>query len=304
MDNFDNVSSDTIPDSILQVLSIHLSLLGYFEERTPRFVNITENPNLTTKPIDNGQPIIDSEDEKIRKQNKRVAKRKAQLNNLYALMRAPTADSAAWLLSSPTLISCLESLTLLLSCPWSPTYLSPLSTPISHLVPTPIPTSLALLFLLLVLGPAPPYLASSVLRIFKQVLSDKLLYCCSTSLAELFCPFPLLSLLPDKTNRKRIFDIVFINSRLLASNYAWEEVDLSFPAYKCIATVKLKRLWQLELLNLELVCIMEAILPATTLFWDLSFVLCCCYTMKLACKLGLRTWSIINKMVKEKIELV
>ena len=66
-DNFDSVSSDTIPDNTLQALNFHLSPLGYLEEGALRFVDVTDNPDLTIEPVDNGQPITDSEDEKMRK---------------------------------------------------------------------------------------------------------------------------------------------------------------------------------------------------------------------------------------------
>ena len=75
-DNFDSVSSDTIPDGILQALSFHFSLLRRFQEGAPRFVNATDNPDLTIEPVDNNQPITDSKDEKVRKKNKCAAKRK------------------------------------------------------------------------------------------------------------------------------------------------------------------------------------------------------------------------------------
>ena len=45
--------------------------------------------------MNNGQPITDSKDEKVRKQNKRVAKRKARLDKLRAAVRAPAAGSVA-----------------------------------------------------------------------------------------------------------------------------------------------------------------------------------------------------------------
>lgn len=72
---------DTIPDDILQTLDFHLFPLIYFEERVLRFIDVTDNPELTIEPVDNNQPIMDSEDEKLKKQNKRAAKRKAQLDN-------------------------------------------------------------------------------------------------------------------------------------------------------------------------------------------------------------------------------
>lgn len=66
--NFDSVSSDTILDGILQALGFYFSLLDYFEEGTPWFINITDTPNFTIESVDNDQPIIDFEDEKVKKQ--------------------------------------------------------------------------------------------------------------------------------------------------------------------------------------------------------------------------------------------
>ena len=76
-DDFDNVSSDTIPNNTFRALNFHLSLLSYLEEKASRFVDVTDNPHLTIKQVNNGHPITDSKDEKVRKQNERVAKRKA-----------------------------------------------------------------------------------------------------------------------------------------------------------------------------------------------------------------------------------
>ena len=113
-DNFDSVSLDTIPDNTLQALNFHLSLLSYLEERASWFVDVTDNPDLTIEPVDNSQPITDSKDEKIRKQNKCAAKKKAQLNNLRAPVRTPTAGSTALVLSCPGSSICLSPLS---ACP-------------------------------------------------------------------------------------------------------------------------------------------------------------------------------------------
>lgn len=124
----DSVSLDIIPDNILQALDFHLSLLSYLKERALRFVDVTDNLDLKIEPIDNSQPITDSEDEKVRKLNKCVAKRKTQLNNLCTPVRALITGSAAVLLSCPALLSCLGSSAPLSSFSGSPTYLSSLAT--------------------------------------------------------------------------------------------------------------------------------------------------------------------------------
>lgn len=78
-------------------------------------------------------------------------------------------------------------------------------------------------------------------RIFKQILLDEFLYCHSTRLssAELFCAFLTLDLLFEKNDCKQFFNIAFINSRPLASNYAFKEVDWSFEKYASSSSVKL-----------------------------------------------------------------
>lgn len=118
---------DIIQNNILQALDFHLSLLGYLKERALRFVNVTDNLDLKIETVDNCQPITDSEDKKVRKQNKGVAKRKMQLDNLRAPVRAHATGSAAVLLSHPALDSCLESSAPLSSFPRSPTYSSSLA---------------------------------------------------------------------------------------------------------------------------------------------------------------------------------
>lgn len=174
---------NTLLDNTFQALDFHLSPLGYFKERVPRFVNVNDNRDLMIEPVDNGQVITDSEDEKMRKQNKHTDKKKTQLDNLRAPVLALVASSA----------------TLLLYCPGSPTCLLPLlacrKTPIallSYFLPAPVPRSLAVLSPLLVLSSTPLHLASIALRIFKQALSIELL-CCSTSLTKHFVCFRLSS---------------------------------------------------------------------------------------------------------------
>ena len=219
-DNFDSVSLDIILDDILQVLDFYLFLLSYLEEVVPQFIDVTNNSNLRIEPVDNSQSNRDFKNEKVRKKNKRAAKRKTKLNNLRAPMRVPAASSAALLLSCsalvsrPALVFHFRSLALLLSCPRSHTCL------LSRSLPTIVPGSPAVLLPLLVLGLAPPHLAFTALKIFKLALSDEFLRHHLTSFAELLSPFPLLDLLPDKTDCKQTFDIAFINSCPLAGNHA------------------------------------------------------------------------------------
>ena len=83
-DNFNSVSLETIPNATLQSLSFHHSLLGYFEEEAPLFIDVTDKQELAIEPEDNNKPIMDSKDEKARKKLECAAKRKAQRDNLCA----------------------------------------------------------------------------------------------------------------------------------------------------------------------------------------------------------------------------
>ena len=55
--NFDSVSLNSISDNTLQALDFHFFLLGYLEEGVLRFVNITNNLDLTIELVNNGQSI-------------------------------------------------------------------------------------------------------------------------------------------------------------------------------------------------------------------------------------------------------
>ena len=173
---------------------------------------------------------------------------------------------------------------------------------------------LAFLLPLPVLGPSLP-LGLLLLRTFKQSLSNKPQPRILTSHTELFHPFLALDMLnfdnnnnlynPTNNNkRKRDFNTAFINSRPLAGNYNQKEVDFSFTDCGCSNVVKLNRSWQLDLLDLTLVCIIEAILLAATQIWDPIFVACPCHTMKLVFKLGLKTNRIKSGIVKRRIKAV
>lgn len=207
--------------------------MAYFAKRRLRFVDVTDNLDLMIKPKDNAQPITDSKDEKMRKQNDCTAKIKVQLDNLRTSRKAPATGSATLLLSSsgsPTCLSpilaCLETLIALSSC----------------FVPAPVLGFPAVLLLFPLLSPTPPHLASIALRTFNKTLSNEFL-CRSTTFAEPLYLFLPSGLLPNKTDCKRTFDTAFINFRLLAGNHAREEIDQSFAEYSCLALIKLNRLW-------------------------------------------------------------
>ena len=91
-DNFDSVSLETITHNTLRALGFHHSSLGYLEEGAPRFVDVTDKPELAIEPEDNGQPITDSKDEKARKGFEHAAKRKARRDNLCIPMRQALAN--------------------------------------------------------------------------------------------------------------------------------------------------------------------------------------------------------------------
>lgn len=81
---------------------------------------------------------------------------------LLSLIYAPAAKFSTCLLSLFALLSCFAIFFALLS----------------FFVSTLIPKSLAVLLLLLVLGPAPSHLISSALKIIKQILLNDFLHCC------------------------------------------------------------------------------------------------------------------------------
>lgn len=116
----------------------------------PWFIDVTDDSDLTIEPVDNCQPITDSENETIRKENKRATKKKMQLNNLHAPIRALAASSTTRLLFCPAFVSCLGSFAPLLSYFTFLTYLLPLlaclgnsTILLSSLMPTLVLGSLA-----------------------------------------------------------------------------------------------------------------------------------------------------------------
>lgn len=139
-----------------------------------RFVDVTDNLDLMIEPVDNNQPIMDSKDGKMRKQNKRAGKKKAQLDSLSAPVWNLIASSATFLLFCVTLICCFGSPALLSSCFGSSTCLSPffacLETPIalsSRFLPTLILGSSAILLPFFMLSAASCHLASIALKTLK-----------------------------------------------------------------------------------------------------------------------------------------
>lgn len=197
---------ETIPDATLQALGFYHSSLGYLEEGVLWFVDVIEKLELAIEPEDEGYPITDSKDEKARKELERATKRKSQHDNLCALVQQAFIIGFATFSLSGSMLALLSFLFMsaLLSCPGSltpslfclimpalsslfvPALLSRLFVPalLSYFLALVL-SSLLMLTLLsplipalltcFVLNPAMTCLISSALRIFKQVLSDKLL---------------------------------------------------------------------------------------------------------------------------------
>lgn len=138
-DDVYGISLDIIPDGILLVLGFQLFTLGYSEEGMTRFVDVTDEPKLTIEreSVDNGQPITDSKNEKLKKKLEYAAKRKAKYNNQRALMQASGADSTIPLTSQYGLStwSLFYSLPALLSYTISTLLFHALIILLSHIMP-------------------------------------------------------------------------------------------------------------------------------------------------------------------------
>lgn len=212
-DNFDSVSLETIPDTILQALSFYHFPLGYFEKKTLWLVDNMVKPELVIKLMDNYESIIDFKDEKVRKRLEHAVKKKIQCNNCCALVWQAFAPCfVAFLLFDlfifallscflmPTSLSCPRLPTSLLFCPLILTLLSFFQSTLSSCLLIPIllsfpisvlssylfiPTLLSLfmpiflsslvstLLSYFILSLAPTYLIFSAFRTFKQALLDK-----------------------------------------------------------------------------------------------------------------------------------
>ena len=111
----------------------------------------------------------------------------------------------------------------------------------SLLVPALLSLPVLALSSYFVFGPAQTRFTSSALKTFKQAFSEELLGRQSTSFSSLepLCPFSILNLLPEKSDCKWFFDMVFSKSCLFAANHIAEEIDLSLGKCKCLILVKL-----------------------------------------------------------------
>lgn len=104
---------------------------------------------------------------------------------------------------------------------------------------------------------------------------------------------------------KRLFDEAFNKQRHFALTYQQKELDLSFEECLYSLSVKINRLCQSKLYDPKPVCLLEAILLLSLLFWDNSFIFCSKHTSLLAKKLGLATsWQVNNMDIKEHMEVI
>ena len=185
---------DDIADKTLQAHGFYISATGYLEKGSPRFIDVIDlmlNAKLTV--MENpGLVITDSEEELIKKKNKRTVKRKERLAKLCVPIKPPSSLCPE---SSPLLSPCFVPVpkfalvpipmpapisrfgfpAILLSChvpvpvfcPDSPAILSSNHTPVSC---RGIPALLSSLFNML---GSPLLFKSSSLQTFKRFLSDK-----------------------------------------------------------------------------------------------------------------------------------
>ena len=277
--NFDSFSTDDIADETLQALGFCISATGYLEEGSPYFIDVTDL-ELTTglAVVDKaGQVVTNSQEEVVKKKNKCVAKRKKRLAKLRSPVRSllfPCPESSLFLLPYllPTPMPAFVFVLVPAFMPASistpmPAAFSCLGSPVvllSSRVSVPAAVSCrripALMSPLLVLGPPLPF-KPLLLKTFKQFLSDEPQPRMSTSPVKPFCLFLAFGTanlddnnslynLTNNNKRKRGFNTLFINSRLLADNHDQKKIDLSFAKCKYPATVKLNQLWQLDLLDL------------------------------------------------------
>ncbi len=130
----------------------------------------------------------------------------------------------------------------------------------------------------------------------KRVTSEEL----APAFILLLLSKPPLLFLANRVSKKRSFDKAFnINGRPLANNQFGKDVNLSLGGCQCPPAVKANRPWQQELLNPKTVYMVEVISLATTIFWDLKFLLCRKHILKLIKKLGFKIKNLKAEIVKE-----
>lgn len=196
--DFESFNTDDLADKTLRALGFHISTTGYLKETSPHFTDITDLELIAKSAVvENPSQVVTNLDKKmVKKKNKYAAKRKQQLAKLCVHIRSclsPCPESSSFLL--PRLVS--APLPAIIPAPIPGHMPAPMTTPvccsgspiISSSCYVPIPAAFAalslpchtlifcrgilvLLFLLLMRAP-PLFLESSLIRIFKQSLSDQ-----------------------------------------------------------------------------------------------------------------------------------
>ena len=191
-------------------MGFYVSPLGYLEKGASRFVHVTGDPQLMIKPMDNGQSIINSKNEKVWKQNKQATMRKTRLDNLCFPVRAFATRSIALLLSCSAPVFCSRSLAPLSSCLKSSTCLSSLfacsgilTALSSRLLLASVSRSLAILLFLPVLDSTPLDLASTVSKHLNKPC-QKSLYAIQLAIQSLFVCFLIFARCPTKPTASKL----------------------------------------------------------------------------------------------------
>ena len=105
--------------------------------------------------------------------------------------------------------------------------------------------------------------------------------------------------LSGSISKKRKFDKIFINSEILANNYAKKEINLNFTWCGCLSAIELNRPWQIELFEWRSVYIIETILLAAAIYWDPNFMSCLRHMPNFVKKLDFKTRNLFITLVKE-----
>ena len=102
--DFERFSKDDLANKTFRALGFYISTTGYLEERSLRFIDVTDL-ELTTEPtvMDNaGQVVTDFKEEVVKKKNKHIAKKKSGLQNFMLLL-----DLVRLFVLDPPLFCCL-----------------------------------------------------------------------------------------------------------------------------------------------------------------------------------------------------
>lgn len=75
-DYFASISTAAISDTILQGLGFYFSILDFLEKKVPCFIDVIDKSEITIGLINNSQLITDFKEEKMRRKEEYLAKRK------------------------------------------------------------------------------------------------------------------------------------------------------------------------------------------------------------------------------------